>query len=290
MLELIDSHCHVQFAAYREEGGDAVVRGSLAEGVWMVTVGTQGATSEAGVRMAESYPQGLYATIGLHPNHLHAMHFDEDELHVKTRSERFDADFYGRLASSPKVVAVGECGIDMYRLPEGFDRSEVLSLQREQFALQIDFADAHGLPLVVHGRDAHAEIVDVLRSKLDAGGLKKRGVIHSFTGGWEEAKTYLNLGFMIGLNGIVTFPPRKSDPAPHLALLEAARNVPDDMFLVETDAPYLSPVPHRGEKNLPRHVKRVAERLAALRGSTYEKIAATSVRNALRLFDRIGSA
>jgi TatD DNase family protein len=286
MPRLIDTHCHVQFAAYREDGA-RVVRDALAEDVWMIAVGTQSSTSENAVSMAESESEGLYAAIGLHPNHLHVMHFDEDELAVHTRSERFDETRYAKLAASPKVVAVGEIGIDLYRLPPELDKEEVLRLQKEQFGLQLEFADKHDLPTIVHGRDAHAEILDVMKSRLAVGGLKKRGVVHSFTGTWDEAKAYLDLGFMIGFNGIISFPPRKADPAPHLALLEAAKNVPDDMFLLETDAPYLSPVPRRGEKNLPQYVKHVAERMAELRGRSYEDVAEMSVRNALWLFNRM---
>jgi TatD DNase family protein len=283
--KLFDSHCHLQFAAYREDGG-RVLRDALEAEVWMIAVGTQSQTSERAVGLAEETPAGLYAAIGLHPNHLYAMRFDEEETVVQTRAERFDLACYSELARSEKVAAVGECGIDLYHLPEGVAREEAVKTQIEQFEIQLDFADSKNLPVIVHCRDAHEEIIRALKRK-SANGLKKRGVIHSFTGDWETAKRYLDLGFLIGLNGIITFPPKKSDPTVQAKLLEAARELPADMFLLETDAPYLAPVPHRGERNLPRYVREVAARLAEIRGVSFEATAEQGVANALRLFDKV---
>jgi TatD DNase family protein len=281
-----DTHCHAQFSAYTDDA-DFVVQETLQANTWMILVGTQSTTSQNAITIAKRFSEGVFAAIGLHPNHLHVMHFDEDELSVQTRSERFDTQYYDALARDPHVVAVGECGIDLYRLPESLDRDAVLETQKEQFRLQIAFADTHNLPLIIHCRDAHKEVLAILRDTIARGGAKRRGVVHSFTGTWQEAEQYVALGFYIGFNGIITFPPRKTAPEAHEALLEAVRNVPLDRLLIETDAPYLSPVPKRGERNHPAHVRYVAERVAQLRGVTVEEIAARTTENARKLFSII---
>ncbi|MBP9748714.1 TatD family hydrolase [Patescibacteria group bacterium] len=278
-----DTHCHAHFSAYKDDA-DVVIQETLDVGTWMILVGTQSTTSANAVMAAQRFPEGVFAAVGLHPNHLHVMHFDEDELSVQTRSERFDPAYYDTLATDPHVVAVGECGIDLYRLPESLDRAEVLDAQKEQFRLQIAFADKHGLPLIIHCRDAHNEVLAILREMVATGGVKRRGVVHSFTGTWKEAEQYVAIGFSIGFNGIITFPPRKAAPEAHEALLEAVRNVPLDRLLIETDAPYLTPIPKRGERNHPAHVRYVAERVAQLRGLPVEVVAQQTTENAARLF------
>ncbi len=281
--KFFDSHCHLQFAAYRGEALK-VAKETLDQGVWFVTVGTQGDTSKAAVALAEEFPEGAYAAIGLHPNHLYEMQFDEDKMAIKTRAERFDAPRYAELAKSSKVVAVGECGLDLHHLPEGVPEREVLKTQIEEFEKQIEFADAQNLPLIIHCRDAQEELLDVLENAVRGGAAKRRGVIHSYTGTWPNAEKYLALGFHIGFNGIITFPPRKNAPEEHAALLNGAKSVPDEFLLIETDAPYLAPVPNRGERNRPDYVSHVAAKLAELRGTDPETIAALTANNAKKLF------
>lgn len=281
--KFFDTHCHAHFSAFKDDA-DLVIQEALDAGTWMVLVGTQSTTSAHAVAVAKRFPEGVFAAIGLHPNHLHTMHFDEDELSVQTRSERFDAAHYDALAKDPRVVAVGECGIDLYRRPETLDLAEVLETQKEQYRLQIIFADKHNLPLIIHCRDAHGDVLAILREMITGGGAKRRGVVHSFTGTWQEAEQYVALGFYIGFNGIITFPPRKTAPAAHEALLDAVRNTPADRLLIETDAPYLSPIPKRGERNHPAHVRYVAERVAALRRTTVGAVAKQTTENALQLF------
>lgn len=282
-FKLIDTHTHAHFAAYKNDM-DEVVKRSLEEGIAMITVGTQSTTSENAVKLAERY-EGVWATIGLHPNHLHAQEFyDQDELppeeqgtdKIKTRSERFDLEFYQKLAEHPKVVAVGEFGLDYYRLPPEVDRERMIADQKAECQQQLDFADKIGKPIVIHSRDAFEDQYHILKENIAAGKLARRGVIHSFTGTVEEAKAYQDLGFLISLNGILTFSKELQDQV---------KQIPLEQIMLETDAPYLAPPPHRGERNEPRYVKFIGEKLAEIKSVSLEEVAAETNQNAERLFN-----
>jgi TatD DNase family protein len=279
---LIDSHCHVHFQAYAEDM-DEVVQRALASGVGMITVGTQTSTSKKAVELARRY-EGVWATIGLHPNHLHAQEFfDEDELppeeratgKIKTRNESFNPDDYRELVTDPNVVAVGEFGLDYYRIPDGHDRDQVIADQKEECRKQLAFASEYDKPIVIHCRDAHQAQYELLKAEIDAGGLKKHGVIHSFTGTIEDAARYRELGFMLGLNGILTFSKE---------LQEVIRVVPLEQIIIETDAPYLTPPPNRGKRNEPEYVKHIAEFIAELKGVSVEEVAEQTTEQTITLF------
>lgn len=301
-LKFIDSHCHVHFQAYKDDM-DEVVKRSLEAGVGMITVGTQSTTSKNGLELAERY-DGVWCTIGLHPNHLHAQEFvDEDELpgsdlpltpllgkegksgpvHIKTRAEHFDADYYRELAKHPKVVAIGELGLDYYRIPPGVNIDELKDDQKAQAREQLRFATEVDKPVVIHCRDgsttlntsAHADQIELLREEINRGGLKRRGVIHCFTGTVEEAKAYVELGFYISFTGIVTFGKN---------VMAVAKEIPLESILIETDAPYLTPAPHRGQRNEPRYVEYIAGKLAELKGVSVAEVARVTTENAIRLF------
>ncbi|MEK7614840.1 MAG: TatD family hydrolase, partial [Patescibacteria group bacterium] len=161
---LIDTHCHVHFNAYKEDMDDVIKR-TLAKGVFMITVGTQADTSKNGLEVAERY-DGLWASVGLHPNHLTQQEFwDDDELppedqatpKIKTREEKFDLEYYRSLVSHPKCVAIGECGFDYYRIPESVDLNDVKRRQEEALRLQFDLATEADLPVIIHCRDAHKD-------------------------------------------------------------------------------------------------------------------------------------
>ena len=211
-MKFIDTHCHVHFEAYKSDMYDVVER-SVEAGVAMITVGTQTTTSENAIKLAEQYPN-IWASVGLHPNHLHAQCFyDADELppekqetgQIKTRSESFDASFYEKLVQHPKVVAVGECGLDYYRIPDGASKDDVIADQKKSVAEQLSFASKFDKPVIIHCRDAHEDQITLLKHEIDRGGLSRRGVIHSFTGTAEDAESYKKLGFYLGLNGILSF-------------------------------------------------------------------------------------
>lgn len=284
----IDTHCHVHFEAYKEDM-DEVVRRNLEEGIGMITIGTQSSTSKNGIVLAEKY-DGVWCTIGLHPNHLHAQEFfDANELpeeteqrehetgigRVKTRSEVFDSEYYRELVKHPKVVAIGEFGLDYYRLPPGVDQATLIEDQKQACREQLRFASEFDKPIVIHCRDAHADQIELLKEEIDRGGLKKRGVIHSFTGTAEEAARYRQLGFVLGINGILTF---SKD------LQAALKDIPLEQIVLETDSPYLSPPPHRGKRNEPRYVAFVAEKIAEIKGVSVDEVAEITNRNAAAVF------
>jgi TatD DNase family protein len=235
-----DSHCHIDDRL--PGGADAAVADARAAGVTrMITVGCDEASSRTAIEMAARFDD-VFATVGVHPHDAKdGMAFVED------------------LLSAPKVVAVGECGLDYH-----YDHSP-RDVQREVFAAQIALARRHDAPLVIHTREAWDDTFDILRAE----GAPARTVFHCFTGGPEEARRCLDLGAFISFSGIVTFKSATD-------VQEAAVLCPDDRLLVETDSPYLAPVPHRGKPNRPALVTVVAEALAALRGQTSERVAAST--------------
>ncbi len=293
---MIDTHCHVHFNAYRDDMDDVILR-TLQKGVFMITVGTQTTTSANGLKVAEKY-DGVWATVGLHPNHLCEQEFvDEQELgegekvKIKTRCEMFDHDYYLDLARHPKCVAIGECGLDYYRLPEHFDRNELIAKQKETVRQHFDLASEVGLPVVIHCRDgsptlttsAHTDQLQIIREFVEAGKLQRRGVVHCFTGTLEEANAYVELGFLISFTGVITFPPRKSD-GPISPLQQVVRDLPLEHIMIETDSPYLTPVPNRGKRNEPWMVEYVAQKISELKKVSVEEVARVTTENAKRLF------
>ncbi len=279
-MKYVDTHCHIQFNTYKDER-EAVVRRNLERGVIMNVVGTQMDTSKAAVELAEQYDH-VYATIGTHPTHLFPTYVDEEETSFKSRNEDFDEAFYTELVQSKKVIAIGETGLDLYHLPKTPSREEVLEKQTKVFLQHVDFAQKHDLPLVVHCRDAHLELLESLKSS--GFEQKLRGVIHCFTGNWEFAQQYLNLGFYLGFTGVITYPPKKTDPKPQEELLEVLRNMPLDRMLVETDAPYLAPQAYRGERSEPWMVEEQVKFLAGLRGLSSEEMSNILFQNSSTLF------
>lgn len=315
---MIDTHCHIQFQGYKDDRNEVISR-CIEKNIIMNAVGTQKDTSKKAVALAEQY-DNIYATIGLHPIHLHATEVDEEESNFISREEDFDEEFYGELAKSKKVIGVGECGLELYHLPDGVNKEEVLEKQKEIFVKQYNFAIKHNLPLVIHVRDAYDEMYQLISnlirgeksfeaendeiqksdvisktnspkdSSSSLGGLtrnKLRGVVHCYGGNWQQAKKFLKLGLYLGFTGTLTFPTKKTDPKPGEDLLEVAKNIPLDRFLIETDAPYLAPQKYRGKRCEPWMVEEVAQKMAEIRGKNVEEIIELSVKNAKNLFTRI---
>jgi TatD DNase family protein len=253
---LIDSHAHIQGAQYLGEIPAVVERAREAGVERIVIVGGAGefASNEAAVALAESDPS-LYATIGMHP------HDAKDVGEEETASLE-------KLTTRPKVIAVGETGLDFYYSHSPHE------VQRRIFARFIAMARKTRLPLVVHERDAHRDVADLLRRE-GAGHI--RGVIHCFTGNYQAAQTYLDLGFYLSFTGIITF--KNADP-----LRDVVRKIPLERMLVETDSPYLTPVPFRGKRNEPAYVRFVAETVAKVKGIGLEEVANTTTRNVKDLF------
>lgn len=250
---LVDSHCHLDFPEFQGRESE-LLDAMKTNGVGAALIA--GVTLERfpGVlALVERFPN-LYAGVGVHP--------DTEE------GEDPDADTLIRLAQHPKVVAIGETGLDYYRL-EGD-----LEWQRARFRTHIRAARRCGKPLIIHTREAAA---DTLRILEEEGGGEAGGVFHCFTESLSVAEAALSLGFHISISGIVTF--KKA-----LQIKEVASFVPLDRLLVETDAPYLAPVPHRGKLNHPALVRHVAEEVAALKGLSLDALAQATTNNFCRLF------
>ena len=255
-LGLIDSHAHIQGKEYVDETQAVIQRAAEAGVDKIVVVGGAGdlASNAAAVGLAESWPN-LYATVGMHP------HDAKDVGEAVLQELR-------KLAAHPKVIAVGETGLDYY-----YNHSPH-EVQLRVFAQFISLAEETGLPLVVHERNAASEALELLRSE---GAGKIRGVIHCFTGDYDAARAYLDLGFYLSFTGIITF--KNAGP-----LRDVVRKVPLEKMFVETDSPYLTPVPHRGRRNEPAYVRLVAETVGRVKGISLEEVARATTRNVRQLF------
>lgn len=245
-------------------------------------VGSQFETSERAVEYAKKYPF-CFATVGLHPIHLISAEVDEEEVKFKSREEKFDYDKYKTLADHPKTIAIGECGLELYHLPEGITPDEAIRIQTEAFISQYKLAQEMDLPMVIHVRDAHRQMIDLLKT-LDP---LPRGVVHCFTANWDVASEYLNLGLYLGFTGVISFPPKKTDPKTQTDLLEVVQKCPLERFLIETDAPYLAPQAYRGERCEPWMVEEVAKKIAEIRGLSLDSVISQATENTLRLFSRL---
>ncbi|HSO05971.1 MAG TPA: TatD family hydrolase [Pelomicrobium sp.] len=252
-MQLVDSHCHLNFPDFAGKIGELRERMARNAVACALCISTRLETFEDVHSLAAENPN-LYATVGVHPDERDALEPDVETLVAH--------------AARPKVVAIGETGLDYYRLTGDLD------WQRERFRCHIRAARAAGKPLVVHTRSAAA---DTLRLMAEEGAERVGGVMHCFTETWEVAERALELGFYISFSGIVTFK-NAGD------LREVARRVPLERILVETDAPYLAPVPHRGKINEPAFVVHVAEEVARLRDLSLEALATATTENFSRLF------
>jgi TatD DNase family protein len=249
-LRWIDDHCHLDLTAERGPSADEAVAAALGVGVErLITVGTDVASSAVAIEVARAH-EGVWATAGVHPHD------------AKEGWDGLEA-----LLAEPEVVAVGECGLDYH-----YDHSP-REAQQEAFAAQIGLALAHDLALVVHSREAWADTFAILTAE----GVPERTVIHCFTGGPDEARRCLELGAHLSFSGIVTF---KGAPE----VREAAVLCPLDRLLVETDSPFLAPVPHRGRPNQPAFVALVGEAVAGAKGVEVELVAEATWANAARVY------
>ena len=256
-ITLVDSHCHIDMPDFDADRGEVVARAREAGVAEMLVVGEvdESAGLQRALRVAEAL--GLPVTAGVHP---HQAKLATDATYDEIRG----------LARERRIVAIGEVGLDFH-----YDYSP-RDTQREVFRRQVRLARDVGLPLVVHTREADDETAALLETE---GAREAGGVIHCFTGGPELARRALALGFYISFSGIMTFPRAE-------VIQAVARDVPEDRLLVETDAPFLAPPPHRGKRNEPAFVVEVARKLAALRGVTLEQVGLAALRNYATLFRR----
>lgn len=280
-----DIHTHPNFAAFNADR-DEVMKRALQAGVCMNVVGTQTGTSKAAVDLAEKY-EGVYATVGLHPIHTGKSFHDKDEIgeggqEFTSRGEEFDYDYYKKLASHPKVVAIGECGLDYYR-SKNYElgiMNEGQKKQEETFRRHIELAIEVKKPLMLHlrngfGRSAYRDAFSFLNSYFLLHNSWPRGNLHFFAGTIEEAKLFLDAGFTFSFTGVVTFA-RSYD--------EIIRYLPLDRILSETDAPYVAPAPYRGKRNEPLYVQEVVKGIARIRHEDEETVREHLLKNARESF------
>lgn len=283
---LFDIHTHVNFKAFESDGHEVIKR-ALQGGVGMILVGSQNTTSKRSVDYAREYPKdSVYAAVGLHPIHLEEMHVDDKELGQEglgftTRAEEFDYEYYRALAQDPKVVAIGEVGLD-YHWTHPEQNPKAVQKQKDIFKKQIELALETKKALMVHCRKAHKDCIAILKEyyPLKTGNRKLKtfnGDIHFFEGTLEEAKEYFNLGFTISFTGVITF----KNSQRHQELVKA---LPLERMLLETDAPYVTPEPHRGKRNEPLYVKFVAEKVAQLKGVSVEEVENITSQTAKKVF------
>ena len=255
---MVDSHCHLDFPDYQEDFSAVLARTQEAL-EFVINVGTDIHTSQHAVDLSEAH-NFIYSAIGIHPH-------EAGTVNIQT------IDRLRTLAAGAKVVAIGECGLDYTKLNLG-DAENEKKLQAEAFLVQIELAQSRQLPLVVHCREAYDDLLRILTSI----SVNWRGVIHCYLGDAETAEQLMSLGFFISFTGIITF----KNAAP--ALLESVKQVPIDKMLLETDAPFLAPVPYRGKRNEPAFVAEVAKKVAEIKGISLGEVDDITTHNVRSLF------
>ena len=256
-MRLIDSHCHLNYEGLAERRDEVLASARAAGVTGFLNISTRQREWDDVIAVAEAN-EDVWATVGVHPH--------EADAHPDLGASALVV-----ATSHPDVIAIGECGLDYY-----YDKSD-RAAQRERFQAHIEAARETGLPLVVHTRDAEDDTAEMLERAVNAGGV--RGVLHCFTGTWELARKALDLGFYVSLSGIVTFKNAQD-------LQHTARKLPADRLLVETDSPFLAPVPHRGRTCEPAFVADTARFVAGLRGVEVENLAQETTGNFFKLFDK----
>ncbi|MFH0906773.1 MAG: TatD family hydrolase [bacterium] len=276
---LIDTHAHINFNTYKEDGDDVIQR-ALDNDVWIINIGAQYSTSKRAVEYAQKYEKGVYSAVGLHPSHIckDNLENDKDAQNENREIEEFDNGKYEELLKNPKTVAVGEIGLEYW----DDIKEESKDKQKQVLIDQIELAQQSGRPVILHCRNAYEDLIELL-SMFNLGcyqcphacspGLK--GVMHCFVGRWSQAEKFLEMGFYLSFNGIITYA-RDYD--------KVIQNTPLERILLETDCPYLTPVPYRGKRNEPMYIKYIAEKISEIKGISFEKVAKQTTKNARELF------
>lgn len=250
----VDSHCHLDFPQLAENLDEILLQMKQNRVGCALVVSVDLDDWPGLMKLVQPHPQ-LYASVGVHPDYEKITEPSVEDLLSRTQDE--------------KVIAIGETGLDYFRKPEPLD------WQRERFRIHIRASKASNLPLIIHTRNASADTIRIMQEE-----RAEQGVMHCFTESWEVAQAALDLNFYISFSGIVTFKSAQD-------LQEVAKKVPLDRLLIETDSPFLAPVPYRGKLNQPSYVVHVAEKIAELRGMTAQQVADVSTRNFFNLFNKI---
>lgn len=256
---LIDTHAHLDFKEF-DHDRDEVIKRALGSGVEkIINVGCNLERSQNSIILAQKY-NNVYATIGVHPHDVKKYELGIMGQELKNKAKR------------EKVVAIGECGLDYYRIESDQDKAR----QKEFFKIHLEIAQKLNLPLIIHCRNAFDDLLTLVKAERQKS--KIRGVTHCFSGTLHYAREFLDLGFLISFTGSITY------VRPQGELLTVVREIPLDKMMIETDSPYLAPVPHRGERNEPAYVRFVVEKIAGIKGLDFKEVADQTSRNAINLF------
>lgn len=285
--KLFDTHTHFNFNAFKDDW-EKVIERTLQRNTWFVNVGAEAKTSKRAVNIAQKHHEGAFATVGLHPIHTYDDKFEDavrgEKVEFATKAEEFDKEFYANLvkSSEKKVVAIGETGLDYFHIKKFPSRlnKKLKIKQTEVFIEQLKLAGELNKPVIIHCRpdkdyDAYREILEILSDD------KKRhvpGIIHCFQANTKILEEFLEYGFMIGYNGVITFTPDYD---------KLVKATPLERLVLETDSPWLTPVPYRGQRNESIYVKYVARRVAELKSLNFDEVAKITTDNAMGVFNLI---
>ncbi len=278
-----DSHTHLNLAAF-DKDREKIIKKTLEQGVFVINIGTCYETSKKAVEIAQQY-KNCWATVGLHPSHTIPMKIDKSELLINTKENISEAEVFNKkfelllkepfdfAQDRPKVVAIGECGLDYSYLKDFSEKDQIKykKAQEKEFRKQIQVAKKHNLPLSLHVRDLYEKVLIILEEEKYKGGA----VFHFFTGNVNQAQKILERGFYLGFSGIITYSETMNGVIKDTSL---------EKILIETDAPYVAPVPYRGNRNEPIYVKEVAKKIAQIKKLPLKKIEEATFKNTLRLF------
>jgi TatD DNase family protein len=260
---IVDTHCHLNFNDFKDDHLEVAKR-ALKNNVNIIVVGSELKTSQRAVRLAASFDEGVYCSIGLHPIHLSNVlaenNDDNGSYQFRGRGETFEEKSYQELIdNNKKIVAIGETGLDYYHIKADSKKEEdlVKKNQKEIFLRHLFLAKKNKLPVIIHCREAHKDLYDILKKFKDENSISKHwAVVHCFSGDYDMAKKYFDLGIKISFTGLITFV-RQWD--------EVILKSPLENIFVETDSPYLSPEPYRGGRNEPLYVKEVLKKIAEIK-------------------------
>jgi TatD DNase family protein len=276
---IIDTHTHLNLNAFKEDSLK-IIEKCLENNIWMVNIGTQYETSKKAIQIAENYKEGVYASVGLHPINLETglVKIKTDPEEGGSREEFFDYEKYKELASKNKVVAIGEIGLDYYWKPKTTKKKNLFKeKQKELLSQQLKLAKELKLPVIFHCRMAHEDMINLLKEKED---LKpQKAVAHGFVGTEKELKEYLDLGFYVGINGIIFKKIEGIDFEKNI------KEIPLEKIVFETDAPYLTPPPFQGKRNEPSFLKYIIQKTAEIKNISFEEMSKISFENATKLFN-----
>lgn len=277
-MEFIDTHSHLNFKVFQEDFDDVFAR-MQHQSLRSIVVGSQYSTSKRAVALAKAHPNELFAAVGLHPVHLFSMRVVEEGMPFVTRKEAFDRERYAELAKQSAVVAIGECGLDYHQFPEGESEHACKKMQWEVLRNHIHLARQFTKPCIIHCRASATDPRDAYRDLLAL--LKEEHfshcVIHAFATHADMVEGFLEHGTRISFTGLITFPE-------YVQLLDAVRHTPLDRMMIETDAPYMSPVPKRHERCEPAFLPFIAQTVADVKKVTIEEVAHVTTTNAVEFF------